>query len=107
MIAIAITVQMFERAPLPDSTAHRLHQGPAAPTPFAYGKFGLVTPDTLTRLKSALSGRYDVKRELARGGMGRVFEARDEKHGRSVAIKVLDPELAAAIGPARFRAEIE
>ncbi|HXL15287.1 MAG TPA: protein kinase, partial [Methylomirabilota bacterium] len=58
-------------------------------------------------MKSALSGRYDVKGELARGGMGRVFEARDMKHGRSVAIKVLDPELAAAIGPARFRAEIE
>jgi len=66
-----------------------------------------MTPDTLTRLKSALSGRYDVRRELARGGMGRVFEASDVKHGRSVAIKVLDPELAAAIGPARFRAEIE
>ena len=63
--------------------------------------------DTLSRLKTALSGRYDVKRELARGGMGRVFEARDEKHGRSVAIKVLDPELAAAIGPTRFRVEIE
>ncbi len=63
--------------------------------------------DTLTRLKTALSGRYDVKGELARGGMGQVFDARDEKHGRSVAIKVLDPELAAAIGPARFRAEIE
>ncbi|HZE19059.1 MAG TPA: serine/threonine-protein kinase, partial [Candidatus Angelobacter sp.] len=66
-----------------------------------------MTPETLSRLKSALSGRYDVKRELARGGMGQVFEARDQKHGRSVAIKVLDPELAAAIGPARFRAEIE
>ncbi len=63
--------------------------------------------DMLTRLGSALSGRYDVRRELARGGMGTVFEARDEKHRRPVAIKVLDPELAAAIGPARFLAEIE
>src|SRR4051812_32495147 len=66
-----------------------------------------MAPDTLTRLKSALAGRYDVKSQLARGGMGQVFEARDVKHGRPVAIKVLDPELAAAIGPARFRSEIE
>ena len=66
-----------------------------------------MPPDTLARLKSALHGRYDVQRELARGGMGQVFEARDQKHGRPVAIKVLDPELAAAIGPTRFRAEIE
>ncbi len=63
--------------------------------------------DILTRLQSALSGRYEVRRELGRGGMGQVFEARDVKHGRSVAIKILDPELAAAIGSARFRAEIE
>jgi serine/threonine-protein kinase len=66
-----------------------------------------VSVDILTRLQSALSGRYEVRRELGRGGMGQVFEARDLKHGRSVAIKILDPELAAAIGSARFRAEIE
>src|SRR5712664_2727413 len=66
-----------------------------------------MSDDILTRLKSALAGRYDVRRELARGGMGKVFEARDQKHGRSVAIKVLDPELAAAIGPSRFQSEIE
>jgi len=63
--------------------------------------------DTLNHLKTALADRYDIQRELARGGMGRVFEARDLKHGRAVAIKVLDPELSAAIGPTRFRAEIE
>src|SRR5258705_10486872 len=66
-----------------------------------------MAPDILTRLKTALHGRYDVQRELARGGLGQVFEARDQKHGRPVAIKVLDPELAAAIGSTRFRAEIE
>ena len=66
-----------------------------------------MPPEILTRLQSALAGRYDVKRELARGGMGQVFEARDVKHGRPVAIKVLDPDLAAAIGPARVRSEIE
>lgn len=63
--------------------------------------------ETLTRLQAALGGRYEIRRELARGGMGRVFEAGDLKHRRAVAIKVLDPELSAAIGPTRFRAEIE
>lgn len=66
-----------------------------------------MSADTLAQLRAALSDRYDVQRELARGGMGRVFEARDLKHGRSVAIKILDPELAASIGPTRFRSEIE
>jgi len=66
-----------------------------------------VSADTLAKLKAALSERYDVQRELARGGMGHVFEARDVKHGRPVAIKILDPELAASIGAARFRSEIE
>ena len=66
-----------------------------------------MSADTLEKLKTALSDRYDVQRELARGGMGHVFEARDLKHGRSVAIKILDPELAASIGPTRFRSEIE
>ena len=66
-----------------------------------------VSAETLARLTSALAGRYDIQRELARGGMGQVYEARDSKHGRSVAIKILDPEMAAAAGSARFRAEIE
>ncbi|HET9253032.1 MAG TPA: serine/threonine-protein kinase, partial [Candidatus Eisenbacteria bacterium] len=66
-----------------------------------------MSRETLARLTAALASTYDVQRELARGGMGQVFEARDLKHGRSVAIKVLDPEVAQAIGPARFRAEIE
>lgn len=67
----------------------------------------MSAPETLERLKTTLSSRYDVQRELARGGMGQIFEAHDRKHGRPVAIKVLDPDLAVAIGPARFRAEIE
>jgi eukaryotic-like serine/threonine-protein kinase len=66
-----------------------------------------VTADILARLRAALAKSYEVQRELARGGMGHVFEARDLKHGRPVAIKVLNPELAASIGPTRFRAEIE
>lgn len=49
---------------------------------------------------------YRVERELGAGGMATVFLAEDIKHGRRVAIKVLRPELAAAIGVERFLNEI-
>ena len=58
-------------------------------------------------LASALSERYRLERELGRGGMATVFLARDLKHGRQVAIKVVNPEVASAIGPDRFLREIE
>jgi serine/threonine-protein kinase len=59
------------------------------------------------QLSSALAGRYDVEREIGRGGMATVFLARDVRHGRPVAIKVLDPELGAVLGVERFLAEIQ
>jgi len=59
------------------------------------------------QLNAALAGRYALERELGRGGMATVYLAEDLKHHRSVAIKVLNPELAAAIGPQRFLREIE
>ncbi len=58
------------------------------------------------RLRAALSGRYDVERELGGGGMATVFLARDLKHDRNVAIKVFHPELAASLGTERFLREI-
>src|SRR3989454_1056778 len=63
--------------------------------------------DQLARLKAALADRYAIERELGRGGMATVYLARDLKHGRLVAIKVLRPEIAAALGPERFLREIE
>jgi serine/threonine protein kinase len=58
-------------------------------------------------LRTALTGRYEIERELGRGGMATVFVARDIKHNRSVAVKVLRADLAATLGPDRFLKEIE
>ena len=58
-------------------------------------------------LTEALSGRYVIEREIGAGGMALVYLAEDVKHHRSVAIKVLRPELAATIGADRFLREIE
>lgn len=63
-------------------------------------------PDGYSRVRAALAGRYDIERELGRGGMAIVYMAHDVKHDRQVAVKVLKPELAAQLGPARFLREI-
>src|SRR5882762_3274718 len=61
----------------------------------------------LNSLRSALAGRYQIDRELGHGGMAVVFLAHELKHHRRVALKVLRPELAQALGPERFLREIE
>jgi tetratricopeptide (TPR) repeat protein/TolB-like protein len=61
----------------------------------------------LERLRSILQDRYRVERQIGAGGMATVYLATDLKHGRDVAIKVLLPELAVAVGPDRFLREIE
>lgn len=58
------------------------------------------------RLAQALADRYRIERELGEGGMATVYLARDVKHERDVAIKVLKPELGAVLGVERFLAEI-
>src|SRR2546428_13105650 len=63
--------------------------------------------DLLARLQAALAERYAIERELGQGGMAVVFLAQDLKHRRAVAIKVLRPELAMALGAERFLGEIE
>jgi eukaryotic-like serine/threonine-protein kinase len=61
----------------------------------------------LERLRTALADQYVVERELGAGGMARVYLAQDRKHRRHVAMKVLKPEVAAALGADRFLREIE
>jgi tetratricopeptide (TPR) repeat protein len=63
--------------------------------------------DELSRLCSALAGRYRISREIGRGGYARVYLAEDLKHRRSVAIKVLNAELSARVDADRFLREIE
>ena len=63
----------------------------------------VMTPDRLT---DAFQDRYRLERELGTGGMATVWLAHDLRHDRKVAIKVMHPELAAAIGAERFLAEI-
>ncbi|MDH3456353.1 MAG: serine/threonine-protein kinase [Gemmatimonadota bacterium] len=62
--------------------------------------------DQLERLTAAMSGRYRIEREVGAGGMATVYLANDLKHDRKVALKVLRPEMAAALGPDRFPREI-
>lgn len=63
--------------------------------------------DHFDTLRDALADRYALEREVGRGGMATVFLAEDLKHRRKVAIKVLHPDISAAIGPERFLREIE
>ncbi|MGA2383292.1 MAG: protein kinase [Gemmatimonadales bacterium] len=63
--------------------------------------------EVLERLSAALADRYSIERELGAGGMATVYLARDLRHDRAVAIKVLRPELAASLGAERFLLEIK
>src|SRR5216117_1982873 len=61
----------------------------------------------LGRLQVALAERYSIERELGHGGMATVYLAEDLKHRRLVALKVLSPDLGAALGKDRFLREID
>ncbi|HEY7028913.1 MAG TPA: protein kinase [Gemmatimonadales bacterium] len=63
-------------------------------------------PAQAEQLRSALSDRYAIERELGRGGMATVYLARDLRHDRPVALKTLHPELALSLGSDRFLREI-
>ena len=63
--------------------------------------------DAVVQLNSTLTGRYTIDREVGAGGMATVYLARDVRHGRNVALKVLNPELGAVLGVERFLSEIK
>jgi serine/threonine-protein kinase len=63
--------------------------------------------DAVAQLNAALAGRYDIDREIGAGGMATVYLARDLKHNRKVALKVLRSDLGAVLGVERFLSEIE
>ena len=58
-------------------------------------------------MSRVLADRYVIEREIASGGMATVYLANDRRHSRTVAVKILRPELVSAIGPDRFSREIE
>ncbi|MEO5902497.1 MAG: protein kinase [Gemmatimonadaceae bacterium] len=66
-----------------------------------------AVPDEIKRLSAALRGQYVIERELGRGGMAFVYLAKDVKHQRKVAVKVLRPELSATLASQRFHREIQ
>src|SRR3954466_4934573 len=62
--------------------------------------------DPVAELNTALAGRYEVEREIARGGMATVYLAHDPRHARRVAIKLMNPALSGAVAGDRFLREI-
>jgi eukaryotic-like serine/threonine-protein kinase len=80
---------------------------PMLDRPVADGFSRLLIDDGNAAIPEILGGRYRIEREVGRGGMARVYLARDLKHSRSVAVKVIRPERAASLGRDRFLREIE
>ncbi len=66
----------------------------------------MAVADAILQLQAALAGRYTIVRELGSGGWATVYVAHDHKHDREVAVKVLRPEVARALGSGRFLREI-
>ncbi len=86
---------------------HSATEGPGTRAHRAEASSCSVMSDDLLRLRAALADRYTIDRELGQGGMATVYLADDRKHARKVAVKVLRPELAAALGTERFLNEIK
>ena len=94
--------------PLPEEAQFCLRCGLATPTdpgvPPRTAATGVVE---VSHVKRALSSRYKIERVLGEGGMATVYLAQDLKYHRSVAVKVMRPELASTLGADRFLREVE
>jgi serine/threonine protein kinase/tetratricopeptide (TPR) repeat protein len=64
-------------------------------------------PDLRDQLQDDLGTAYTLEKELGGGGMSRVFLAKDNKLGRQIVIKILPPEMTAAVSGERFRREVQ
>ncbi|MGD8322429.1 MAG: serine/threonine-protein kinase, partial [Gemmatimonadota bacterium] len=64
-------------------------------------------PETTDRAVAALAPSYRILGEIGQGGMATVYRAEAAANGSEVAVKVLDSEVASALGPARFKREIQ
>jgi len=96
------------KTPLPEEAQFCLRCGLATPTdPGVPPRTGATGVFEVTKVKKALAGRYNVERVLGEGGMATVYLAQDLKYHRSVAVKVMRPELASTLGADRFLREVE
>src|SRR5687767_6558972 len=94
------------RAALEHLVAECECDSPLLDRPAAERFAGLLYEEPEIPLPETLGGRYRIDREVGRGGMALVHLARDLKHARDVAVKVIRPDLAASLGRERFLAEI-
>jgi TolB-like protein/tRNA A-37 threonylcarbamoyl transferase component Bud32 len=93
--------------PLPAEAKFCLNCGTATPTEMGQEPSAAPLNDAqFQRLRAALADRYRIEHVIGQGGMATVYLADDLRHQRKVAVKVLRPELAAALGPERFLREI-
>jgi len=86
---------------------HECEHEPALLHHSAPDLFAALFEDDIVQFPSSLAGRYQMHQELGRGGMATVYLARDLRHGRDVAVKVVHPSLTSALGAGRFLREIE